>query len=85
MGFFGPYEYKSKKTGTVYYLHFKDVNKNRLYYFSKDKTDAINDLPRGFDVVENQVQGVPFLKKIGGPAGKKPAGKEAVASTGEKK
>jgi hypothetical protein len=41
--------------------------KSTLYYFSKDPTGAINNLPRGFEVIENEKTGLPFLrKKVGG-------------------
>jgi hypothetical protein len=80
MGLFGPFEYKSKKTGVKFYLHEKDVGKVRLYYFSKDPVGAMGGMPGGFEVVENQMQGVPFLKKIAGAADKQkaaPAAKDA--------
>lgn len=62
MGLFGPYVYKNKR-GQKFWLHVKERGKVKLYYFSKDPVGALNDLPRGYEVVENPVTGMPFLKK----------------------
>ncbi|MEM7819637.1 MAG: hypothetical protein QXD48_02300 [Candidatus Aenigmatarchaeota archaeon] len=62
MGIFTPYVYKSKN-GQKFWLHAKTNRKVTLYYFSKDPTNAINSLPKGFEVIENQKTGLPFLKK----------------------
>ncbi len=62
MGFFSQYVYKSKKDGKEWWLHFREQGKGRLYYFSKDRTNAVFSLPAGYDVVENLVTGMPFLK-----------------------
>jgi len=35
----------------------------RIFYFSKDPTNAIFDLPLGYEVVENPKTGLPFLRK----------------------
>ncbi|MEM5835389.1 MAG: hypothetical protein QW040_00105 [Candidatus Aenigmatarchaeota archaeon] len=35
----------------------------KIYYFSKDPTGAIFDLPLGYEVVENPKTGMPFLRK----------------------
>ncbi|MEM7821821.1 MAG: hypothetical protein QXX38_03370 [Candidatus Aenigmatarchaeota archaeon] len=37
--------------------------KSRIYYFSKDPTEAIFNLPPGYEVVENPKTGMPFLRK----------------------
>jgi len=67
MGLFGPYTYKAKN-GKKYYLHMKTRGRAVIYYFSTDPTDALWDLPPGYEVVENPKTGLPFLKKkeIGG-------------------
>jgi len=62
MGLFAPFIYKSK-TGQKFWLHMKERGKARLYYFSKDPVGALNDLPKGFEIVENKTTGMPFLKK----------------------
>jgi hypothetical protein len=80
---FGPYKYKTKKGKQEFYLHSKEKGKSRLYFFSKDSDGAISSLPGGYEIVENQTTGMPFLrKKIGGLLGggvkkpKKEAGKK---------
>jgi hypothetical protein len=67
MGLFGPYVYKAKN-GRKYYLHMKTRGRAIIYYFSEDPTDALWDLPPGYEVVENPKTGLPFLrkKKFGG-------------------
>ena len=62
MGFFSPYVYKSK-SGVKYWLHMKTHGKTTLYFFSKEPVDAMQNLPRGFDIVENPKTGMPYLKK----------------------
>ncbi len=55
--------------GTTYYLHSKEVTlkggrKQVIYYFAKEvKPGAIDSLPEGYIVVENQRTGLPILKK----------------------
>ena len=79
MGLFSPYVYKSR-SGHKYWLHVKERNKVKLYYFSKDMGGALNNLPKGFRVVENRKTGMPMLKKkeggflgiFGGKKEKKP-------------
>ncbi len=62
------YEHTNSK-GTKYYLHSKEVKlrsgrMQRIYYFAKQAgSDAIDELPDGFTVVENQRTGLPTLKK----------------------
>ena len=63
MGIFGPFVYKSKKTGQKYWLHVKTKCKAKIFYFSKDPADAVFDLPFGYEVVENPKTGLPFLRK----------------------
>jgi hypothetical protein len=67
----------------------KERGKVKLYYFSKDPVGALNDLPRGYEVVENPVTGMPFLKKKEGGSlfglfGKKPQKKPEGAAEANK-
>ena len=63
------YSVKSKKSGKMYYLHTKEVKlaggrKQRIYYFAGKATkDAINELPKGYEVFENKRTGLPMLRK----------------------
>lgn len=63
------YSVKSKKSGKTYYLHSKEVKlkgdrKQRIYYFAGEATkDALNDLPAGYEVMENKRTGLPMLRK----------------------
>lgn len=63
------YSVKSKKSGKMYYLHSKEVKlagnrKQRIYYFAGEvKGGAINDLPAGYEVMENKRTGLPMLRK----------------------
>ncbi|MCS7123746.1 MAG: hypothetical protein RMJ17_04255 [Candidatus Aenigmarchaeota archaeon] len=36
---------------------------NIIYYFSEDPTDALWDIPPGYEVVESEKTGLPFLRK----------------------
>ncbi len=67
-----PYSVKSKKSGSTYYLFKKDVTlrggrKQTIYYFTKDeknpKGQPVDDLPSGYEVMENSRTGLPMLKK----------------------
>ena len=64
------YAYKNKK-GTTYYLHSKDVElkggrKQTIYYFAKEaKSNALDAVPPGKQVVENPKTGLPMLKGSG--------------------
>lgn len=55
--------------GTTYFLHSKEVTlkggrKQVIYYFAKEaKAGAVDSLPAGYKVVENQRTGLPILKK----------------------
>jgi hypothetical protein len=62
MGLFSPFVYKTKD-GRKFWLHVREKGKVKLYYFSKDPTGALRDLPKGYEVAENPVTGMPFLKK----------------------
>jgi len=63
------YSVKSKKSGKTYYLHTKEVElaggrKQRIYYFAgKAEKNALNDLPAGYEVMENSRTGLPMLRK----------------------
>lgn len=62
MGLFTPFIYKNKR-GQKFWLHAKQRGRAILYYFSKDPIGSLNSLPKGFEVVENPVTGMPFLKR----------------------
>jgi len=57
--------------GVTYYLHKKDVTLRggklqTIYYFAKDtRPEAINELPAGYQVVENPRNGFLTLKRKG--------------------
>jgi YHS domain-containing protein len=63
------YSVKSKKSGKMYYLHSKDVmlagkRKQRIYYFAgKASKDSLDELPKGYEVMENKRTGLPMLRK----------------------
>ena len=63
------YSVKSKKSGKTYYLHLreqkrKDGNTTKLYFFASEvKEGAVDELPKGFKVIENERTGLPFLKR----------------------
>lgn len=63
------YSVKSKKSGKMYYLHTKEVQltagrKQRIYYFAGEVgKDAIDALPAGYEVMENERTGLPMLRK----------------------
>lgn len=63
------YSVKSKKTGENYFLHKKDVTlrggrKQTIYYFARtEKAEAIDELPEGYEVMENKRTGLPMLRK----------------------
>jgi hypothetical protein len=62
------YEFTNSK-GTKYYLHFKDVNlkggrTQRIYYFARDiRSEALDEVPAGYKVIETERTGMPILKK----------------------
>lgn len=63
------FSYQNNK-GTTYYLHRKIVTlrggnrQQTIYFFAKQTgTDAIDEVPQGFHVVENQKTGLPVLRR----------------------
>ena len=62
------YTHKNSK-GDTYYLHGKDVTlrngrQQKIFYFAREeKADALNEVPTGYSVGENQRTGLPFLTK----------------------
>lgn len=62
------YEFTNSK-GVKYYLHYKDVNlkggrMQRIYFFARDvRSNALDEVPAGFKVVETERTGMPILKK----------------------
>jgi len=65
------YSVKSKKSGKTYFLHarsqkLKGGKEVTLYYFAGDVRDgALDALPTGYVVSENETTGLPLLKKSG--------------------
>jgi hypothetical protein len=63
------YSVKSNKTGESYFLHSKDVTlrggrKQTIYYFAREaKENAMDELPEGYETMENSRTGLPMLKK----------------------
>lgn len=63
------YSTKSKKSGKTYYLHTKEVKlaggrKQRIYYFAGTKgKEAIDEIPAGYETMENKRTGLPMLRK----------------------
>ncbi len=63
------YSVKSKKTGEEYFLHKKDVTlrggrKQTIYFFARtEKEGVLDDLPAGYEVMENKRTGLPMLRK----------------------
>ncbi len=59
----------SKKSGKTYFLHLKAQERKgggitNLYYFGGEKKEgAIDKLPDGYTVIENERTGLPMLKK----------------------
>jgi len=62
MGWFGPFIYKDKNK-KKWWLHSKEFNKKKFYFFSKDDVDALPDLPPGYEVTFNEKSGIPLLRK----------------------
>ena len=60
---------KSKKSGKTYYLHSKEVKlaggrKQRIFYFAGEEAkNSIDELPTGYEVMENKRTGLPMLRK----------------------
>ena len=63
------YSVKSKKSGKTYYLHTKEVTlkggrKQRIFYFASNVgPEAVDQLPSGYEVIENARTGLPMLRK----------------------
>ena len=63
------YSVTSKKSGKTYFLHSKEVTlaggrKQKIFYFAgAEAKEAINDLPAGYEVIENSRTGLPMLRK----------------------
>ena len=63
------YSVQSKKTGETYYLHSKDVilrggRKQTIYFFARaEKEGVMEELPAGYEVMENSRTGLPMLRK----------------------
>jgi hypothetical protein len=64
-----PYTHKNSK-GDTYYLHAKDVTlrngrQQRIFYFARAEKqgEALDEVPNGYAVGENQRTGLPFLSK----------------------
>ena len=56
--------------GQTYYLHSKEVTlrggrKQRIFYFAKkvDQPNALDEIPAGYEMIENKRTGLPMLKK----------------------
>ncbi len=60
----------SKKSGKTYYLHARKQELKggkfvTLYYFAGEVKDgALDALPEGYEIQENERTGLPLLKKI---------------------
>ncbi len=60
---------KSKKSGKTYYLHTKEVKlagnrKQAIYYFAGEAAkNALDQLPAGYETMENERTGLPMLRK----------------------
>jgi hypothetical protein len=63
------YSVKSKKSGKLYHLHTKEVmlagkRKQRIYYFAGTAgKGSLDELPKGYEVMENKRTGLPMLRK----------------------
>lgn len=63
------YTVQSKKSGQTYILHSKDVTlrggrRQTIYYFAREEKDgAMDELPNGYEVMENSRTGLPMLRK----------------------
>lgn len=64
-----PYSVKSKKSGKTYYLHTKEVKLaggrlQKIFYFAGEAAkNAVDELPAGYEVMENARTGLPMLRK----------------------
>lgn len=78
------YNVKSKKSGETYYLHRREVSlrggrRQTIYFFAREiKDGALDEMPGGYVITENERTGLPMLKKEvkgGEPAAAKKAAK----------
>lgn len=63
------FEVKSKKSGQTYFLHARTSNngKTKVHFFAREvKEGALDNLPDGYEVSENEKTGLPLLKKKAG-------------------
>ena len=63
------FAHKNKK-GQTYYLHGKTVTlqngrEQRIFYFAREAKpgEAMDSIPQGYRIEENERTGLPFLKK----------------------
>lgn len=68
-----PFAAQSNKTGDTYYLFTKEVmlrggREQKIFYFSRDpknpKGTPVEDLPEGYETMENSRTGLPMLRRI---------------------
>lgn len=63
------YSVQSKKTNETYYLHSREVTlrggrKQVIYFFARtEKEGVMEELPAGYEVMENSRTGLPMLRK----------------------
>jgi hypothetical protein len=64
-----PFQHMNKK-GQTYILHGKNVTlqngrKQQIYYFAREakRGEALDAIPAGYRIEENESTGLPFLKK----------------------
>lgn len=64
------YQFTNSK-GTDYYLHSTDVilkgsrQHQTIYFFAKKtRSGSLNELPSGYEIVENKRTGLPTLRKV---------------------
>lgn len=63
------YSVQSKKTGETYHLHSKNVTlrggrQQVIYFFGRQvKEGAMDELPAGYEVMENSRTGLPMLRR----------------------
>jgi hypothetical protein len=60
---------QSQKSGQTYFLHSKDVilrggRQQTIYFFAREEKEGVmNELPAGYEVMENSRTGLPMLRK----------------------
>ncbi len=63
------YSVQSKKTGETYFLHSREVTlrggrQQRIFFFARtEKEGVLDELPDGYEVMENSRTGLPMLRK----------------------